>query len=80
MATIKVIAAVYGTTHKGNDVTKLVRNQLSGGSDDIVVNNDTMGEDPDFGGFKRFGILYRVDDGPKQARAGIEGDTIDLVP
>jgi hypothetical protein len=78
---IEVIAAVYGTTNKGKNVTQLMKTRIEKKNhDDVKVTNDEMGGDPDFGGFKRFGILYRVNDGPKQARAGVEGDTIELVP
>jgi hypothetical protein len=77
---IKVIAAVYGTTNKGKDVTNRMKTRIEDDNqDDVRVTNDEMGGDPDFGGFKRFGIIYKVD-GKRQARAGVEGDTIELVP
>jgi hypothetical protein len=80
MPTFKVIAAVYGTTKKGNDVTKLVQKRLDRGNDEVVVSNAEMGGDPQPFGFKRFGILYTVNNEKKpQARAGVEGDTIELV-
>jgi hypothetical protein len=76
---IQVIAAVYGTTSEGNDVTERVQNRLDQGNDDVVVSNEKMGGDPQPFGLKRFGILYRVNGGRKRARAGVEGDRIELV-
>ena len=77
---IQVIAAVYGTTHAGNDVTQICQNLVNNGNDDIPVNNDAMGGDPDFGVVKSFGILYSLNGGAPIALATGEGQTIDLVP
>ena len=76
---IKVIAAVYGTMTKGNDVTATVQQMVAQGNDDIPINNDTLGPDPDHGVQKQFGILYTLPNGKRLARAAVEGQTLDLV-
>jgi len=77
---IQVIAAVYGTTTAGNDVTQICQSLVDSGNDDIAVNNDAMGGDPDFGVVKSFGILYSSNGGAPKALAAQEGQTLDLLP
>ena len=76
---ILIQAAVYGTLTKGKDVTSIVQEIVSQGNNDILVNNNVMGGDPDFGVQKRFAVLYASPHGELCARACLEGETIDLV-
>jgi hypothetical protein len=77
---IKVISATYGTNTKGYEVTEMCQGRIDNGNNNIVVDNDAMGGDPDPGATKLFGIYYSFDDGTKVVRAGAEGDFIDLTP
>jgi len=80
---IKVLAAVYGTTKNGNNVTQICQNLINPGNDDIPVNNSTLGPDPDPGATKYFGILYlnpAQNNGVPIALGAKEGQTVDLVP
>ncbi len=80
---IKVLAAVYGTTKNGNNVTVACQNLVNPGNDDIPVNNTTLGPDPDPGATKYFGILYTnpaQNNGNPIALGAKEGQTLDLVP
>ena len=76
---IKVIAAVYGTSANGNDVTAIVQARLDAGNDDVLVDNDDLGGDPDEGNIKQFGILYTLPDGNTYARCAVEGDKLELI-
>jgi hypothetical protein len=76
---IKVIAAVYGTTTNGSDVTEIVQKRLDTGNDDVLIDNDDMGGDPDPGVVKQFGILYSLPDGSICARCAVEGDKLELI-
>lgn len=76
---IKVIAATYATNSKGHDVTEICQGIVDTGNDDIGVNNDAMGGDPDPGATKFFGIIYKLPSGVTLVRGGAEGDTVDLV-
>lgn len=76
---ITVIAAVYGTSSKGNDVTAIVQARLDAGNDDVLVDNDELGGDPDVGIVKQFGILYTLPDGTTCARCAVEGDKLELI-
>lgn len=79
---ITVISAVYGTTHNQVDVTQLCQQVVASGNDDIPVNNEFMGGDPDVGVVKSFAIIYRLGNATDPAcytlRAANEGDTVDL--
>lgn len=80
---INVLAAVYGTTTAGIDVTAICQNLVDNGEDDIPVNNTTMGSDPDPGVVKSFGIIYsdqQLNGGSPIALACQENATIDLMP
>jgi hypothetical protein len=80
---ITVLAAVYGTTTNGNDVTSICQGLVTPGNDDIPVNNTTLGPDPDVGVVKSFGILYSspgLNNGNPIALACQENTTLDLVP
>lgn len=76
---IKVIAAAYGTTSNGIDVTEIVQARLDAGNDDVMVDNDDLGGDPDVGVTKLFGILYTLPDGNTYARCAVEGDKLELI-
>ena len=77
--TIIIIGATYGTLIAGLDVTEVVQNIVNTGNDDILVTNDTMGGDPEFGVKKVFGVLYKLPDGSILARGCLEYQTVDLV-
>jgi hypothetical protein len=80
---ITVLAAVYGTTTKGNNVTALCQQIVDNGNDDILVNNTNMGGDPDPGVVKSFGILYTnpgLNNGNPIALGCLENTSLDLVP
>ena len=79
MATINVIAAVYASNNTGKDVTATCNNLVSGGSDDIPINNTSFG-DPDHGEKKYFTITFSVNNGPPQYMGCPENTTLDLVP
>lgn len=76
---IQVISATYATNNKGNDVTAICQASVNTGNDDINVNNDSLGGDPDPGATKFFGITYTLPSGVTLVRGGAEGDTVDLV-
>lgn len=76
---IRCITAVYGTKKHGNDVTDIVQKRLDAGNDDVLVDNDHLGGDPDVGTVKNFGILYELPGGKKDVRCGKEHDRIELV-
>jgi hypothetical protein len=76
---IQVIAATYGTNTAGADVTAICQALVATGNDDILVENNVMGGDPDPGTVKSFGIKYTVNGAPF-VRGGQEHNTIDLVP
>lgn len=73
---IKIIRAVYGTSSKGNDVTAICQQLASSGS--ILVNNESMGGDPDYGVRKKFDIVYTLPSGELRVKACWEGETIDF--
>ena len=75
---IQVIGASYGTLTAGNDATAKCQELVNLGNDDITANNTNFG-DPDVGVVKKFGIVYRLEDGTILARACSENETIDLV-
>ena len=78
-----VLAAIYGTTTKGNNVTALCQQLVDTGNDDILVNNTNMGGDPNPGVVKSFGILYTnpaLNNGNPIALGCQENATLDLVP
>lgn len=76
---IKIIAASYGATKAGADVTAIVQKMVSNGNDDILVTNQSMGGDPAPNIKKQFGVVYQLPNGKIQARGAIEGQSIDLV-
>jgi hypothetical protein len=76
---IQILSAQYATTNANADVTQICQNAVSGGNDDIPVNNQFMGGDPDPGVVKQFGILYFLN-GVLSALIAQEGQTVDLVP
>jgi hypothetical protein len=76
---IRVINATYATNSKGNNVTEICQAIVDTGNDDIGVNNDAMGGDPDVGATKFFGITFTLPNGTTLTRGGAEGDTVDLV-
>lgn len=78
-----VLAAVYGTTSAGNNVTEICQAILNNDNDDIPVNNTSMGSDPDVGVVKSFGILYtepQLNNGNPIALCCQENATLDLMP
>lgn len=80
---INILAAVYGTTTAGNNVTTICQNLVDNGEDDIPVNNTTMGSDPDVGVVKSFGIVYsdpQLNNGNPIALGCLENATLDLMP
>jgi hypothetical protein len=76
---IQVVAAVYASNNKGEDVTTRCQQIVGGGNDDIAVNNNTFG-DPDPGSKKYFTITFVVSGGQTQYKGAEEGQTLDLVP
>jgi hypothetical protein len=52
---------------------------VANGNDDVPVNNQSLGGDPDFGTVKQFGAVYFYEDGTIQSIVGKEGDTLDFV-
>ena len=75
---IKIIAASYGTSTKGADVTARVKTLTQQGNDIIRITNRTMGGDPVPGVRKQFGVVYEFE-GKQYARCAMEGQVIDLV-
>jgi len=80
---INILAAVYGTTTAGINVTAICQNIINNDNDDIVVDNSTMGSDPDVGVVKSFGLLYtdeQLNNGHPIALCCQENATLDLMP
>lgn len=75
---ILVIAAAYGTSTTGKDVTKVVQSLVIQGQTEFTADNDTMGGDPDEGVTKKFAIIYLTEDGQENVRAVTEGDVVKL--
>jgi hypothetical protein len=74
--------AIYASNNKGIDVTAIVQSIVSGGNDDVPVNNNTL-TDPDPGSEKYFMVWYTsapVNNGNPIGLACSENGTIDLVP
>lgn len=81
---ITIIKAVYGTTNISADVTSIVQGIVNTGNDDISVDNDTMGGDPDFNVQKSFAVIYTnnataSNPGCYTVLTAQEGDILDLV-
>ena len=77
---IRVIAASYHSERRGSDVTAICQAFVNGNNDDIPVNNDTMGGDPDQGEAKTFEIVYELENGQILGRHCLEGQEVDLAP
>ena len=79
---ITVLAAVFGTTSNGFDVTTICQSMVDPGNDDILVNIANFG-DPDPGKTKSFGILFTdqaINNGNPIALGCTEDTLLDLVP
>ncbi|HEX7314406.1 MAG TPA: hypothetical protein VF297_10810 [Pyrinomonadaceae bacterium] len=76
---LQILCAQYATPNANVDVTLICQKAVSTGNDDIPVNNQFMGGDPDIGVVKQFGILYFLN-GTLTAQTAQEGQTVDLVP
>jgi len=75
---IEIIAAAYGTTTKGADVTAKVKALIQQGNDTIKITNATLGGDPVPGVQKQFGVVYSFK-GKQYARCAVEGQTVNLI-
>ncbi|MCL4524337.1 MAG: hypothetical protein M1453_00450 [Acidobacteria bacterium] len=58
---LRIIRATYGTNVRSNDVTKRVSAQIRDGRISMLVNNSTMGGDPDHDRPKTLNVTYSVD-------------------
>lgn len=85
MANVKVIYAVYGALHKGNEndakaalVTTALQQQIDANDGIVTIDNTSMGGDPSQGDGKHFGALIERD-GQQLAYACAEGQTVDFM-
>ena len=76
--TIKILAAIYYTTKTGIDVTSIVQKLADDGNINIVVNNRTMGKDPDYGTRKMFSVIYELEKGRFLTAECYESQTVEL--
>jgi hypothetical protein len=78
---LKIESAVYGNGDRCSDVTASVTRIVNSGNDDIVVNPATFTlPDQSPGTQKQFALHYLDANNKNQYAAGVDGDTLDLVP
>ncbi|OEZ92180.1 hypothetical protein JAB9_47460 [Janthinobacterium sp. HH107] len=76
---LKIVSAIYGNNGKIADVTAKVQDIVKNGNDDVLINNVTLGIDPDIGKGKQFASIYFYEDGTIHTISGKENDTLDFV-